>query len=182
MKRISKFSAIAGAIAAGVGLAPTSRSVAQAGPIINVLTQACYGADFTGRRSSYSVYGYGPYGYGTSRGYAYPSVYETNDRATSQEYEDRSDDRNGDRNGDRYGDRNGDRRGDRRGELRSYGRAYGRGDPYTGTPGTLYYGHASREPEYNPYGYSGDRSWGGSPNFGHAYSPFGYGTYSAYGY
>ena len=164
MHRISKFSAIAGAITAGVGLAflaPTSQSDAHAGPIINVLTEACYGGDFTGRRS-YSVYGYGPYGYGTSRGYSYPSVSESNDRETSREYEDPTN------NGRNY--------------ERSHGRGYGRGDPYTGTPGTLYYGHAYREPAYNPYGYGGDRGYGGSPNFGHAYSPFGYGTYSAYGY
>jgi hypothetical protein len=62
--------------------------------------------------------------------------------------------------------------------------AYRREDelPYDGTPGTLYYGHAGPR-FYNPNGYGGDRAYGSaSPNFGHAYAPYGYGTYSAYGY
>ena len=58
---------------------------------------------------------------------------------------------------------------------------YGYAAPYSGTPGTVYYGNAYR-PAYNPYGYGGVRSYSGSPNFGHAYSPYGYGSYSAYGY
>jgi hypothetical protein len=136
MKRISKLAA-AGAVVAAVSLVsltPTSSRTAQAGPIVDFLSGGYYGGYGPGY-GGYSGYGYSPYGYRTSPGYAYPS-----------------------------------------------GGGYGYAAPYNGTPGTVYYAHPYRR-VYNPYGYGGDRAYGGgSPNFGHAYSPYGYGTYSAYGY
>ena len=148
MKRLSRFSFIAGAVVAAVSLvdfAPTSRSSAQAGPIIDALSGGYYGG--YGPSYGYSSYGYTPYGYRAAPGYVYPSanaygqpvapyagtpgtIYYSNQ--TRQEYN-----------------------------------PYGYGSRFSGG-----------SPTYNPYGYGGYRSYGGSPNFGHAYSPYGYGSYS----
>ena len=75
MKRIPRISAIAGAMVAAValvGLAPTSHSDAQAGPIVDFLSGGYYGG-YGPVYGGYSGYGYSPYGYGYT--YTAPRVY-----------------------------------------------------------------------------------------------------------
>src|SRR5579859_7515109 len=75
MKKLLKSAAIAGAIVAAVWLvnfAPTSQSSAQAGPVIDFLSDGYYGGYGPGY-GGYSGYGYSPYGYRTAPGYVYPS-------------------------------------------------------------------------------------------------------------
>ena len=83
MKRISKFSLIAGAVVAAVSLvnfAPTSQRSAQAGPIVDFLSGGYYGGYYGGYGPGYgpgygySGYGYSPYGYRAAPGYVYPST------------------------------------------------------------------------------------------------------------
>jgi hypothetical protein len=142
MKRIFRFSTLAGALVAAVlltSLAPVSPQAANAGPLLRAVTGGYYYDGYAPGYGAYSEYGYGPYGYGAYSGYGRSSPYGYADASP---------------------------RGYAYPSYRSYGfgNGFGTGATYRGVidyrdGGSGSYGRPYRAP-YSPYGYGGYGPYG----------------------